>query len=235
MLDSVAKRRFQPLRVLIGILLMFAFALGTLAIMVRYAGGWGVPYFSFTTENGSRCTNTLTGYECQSMTLADVEFFGRVDLPDNTRVVSASYQSTHDYRLDALLDVPARSADAALYELNETFGKCGKQQPQPLAISGLEEELRHRQPDHRSGDRRAHQPALPDRNWSPRRRQARDLSGGPFPLTALAPGHPPRRGDGPGQARNRRRATTRSPPVGHIRCRAAPTRPAGQRAAVPST
>ncbi len=48
-------------------------------MVTRYAGGWGVPYFSFTSERGSRCTNDFAGYTCDPVTLADVEFFGDVE------------------------------------------------------------------------------------------------------------------------------------------------------------
>ena len=70
----------------------------TLAILTQYAGAWGVPYFTFRTDRGSMCKNDLTGYTCSPMTLADVEYFGDVDLPDNSSVVSGTYRSTHDYQ-----------------------------------------------------------------------------------------------------------------------------------------
>ena len=60
----------------------------TLAILTQYAGAWGVPYFTFRTDRGSMCKNDLTGYTCSPMTLADVEYFGDVDLPDNSSVIS---------------------------------------------------------------------------------------------------------------------------------------------------
>ena len=70
-----------------------------LLILARFAGGWGVPYFSTTTDRGSHCVNTFTGFECDSLTLADVGYFGDVELPPDTRVVSAHYKS--DARLPA--------------------------------------------------------------------------------------------------------------------------------------
>ena len=71
--------------------------------MTRYAGAWGVPYFTFTSERGSTCTNNFTGYTCEPLTLAEVEFYGDLDLPDDTRVISGNYNATHDYRLEASL------------------------------------------------------------------------------------------------------------------------------------
>ena len=45
---------------------MGLFATAALYVVTRYAGGWGVPYFSFTSERGSRCTNDFAGYTCDA-------------------------------------------------------------------------------------------------------------------------------------------------------------------------
>ena len=116
---------------------MAGFVLVVFVILARYAGAWGVPYFSFTTERGSTCKNTFTGYICTPITLAEVEFFGEFDLPDNTTVVQGSYRSTHDYVLEAVLEVPRASSGAALKSLNSNFGRCVKGQPSPLNTAGL--------------------------------------------------------------------------------------------------
>lgn len=116
--------------------MMAGFVLITFAILTRYAGPWGVPYFSFTSERGSTCTNNFTGYVCEPTTLAEVEFYADLDLPDDTRVVSGTYRSTHDYELDALLEVPASGAPAALKSLNEAFGPC-LNYPSPLNVRGV--------------------------------------------------------------------------------------------------
>ena len=111
-----------------------------LAILVQFAGRWGVPFFSFATERGSTCTNGVLGYTCEPLTLADTEYYGQVDLPQNTRVVSATYASTHDYRLDASLEVPAPSAAAALKGLQASFGACVKNHISPIdatTVKGL--------------------------------------------------------------------------------------------------
>ncbi|MGI3786687.1 MAG: hypothetical protein ACRYG2_38570, partial [Janthinobacterium lividum] len=60
-----------------------------LLVLARFAGAWGIPYFSTTTDRGSRCVNTFTGFECPSLTLGDVGYFGDVELPPDTRVVSS--------------------------------------------------------------------------------------------------------------------------------------------------
>jgi hypothetical protein len=133
----VARQRLKPLRVLGGVALMAGFVLIVLAILTHYAGAWGVPYFTFTSERGSTCTNNFTGYMCTPITLAEVEFYADIDLPDDTRVVSGTYQSTHDYHLEAVLEVPAASAAAALKTLNTAFGRCLPDQFSPLNTRGL--------------------------------------------------------------------------------------------------
>jgi hypothetical protein len=123
--------------VLLGIAAMLAFVAVVLLVLVRQAGEWGVPYFSFTSAHGSPCTNDLTGYTCDPLTLADVEFFGDVDLPDDTTVLAGSYRSTHDYELVAQLAVPAAAAGPALEELREAFGPCREGVRTPLTSTGL--------------------------------------------------------------------------------------------------
>ena len=104
----MAQGQNKAIRISIGILLMAGFVLILFGLITRYAGGWGVPYFSFTSDRGSPCTNKLTGYICDPLTLADVEFYGDVDLPADTKVISGRYRSTHDYKLEARLEVPRR-------------------------------------------------------------------------------------------------------------------------------
>ena len=116
---------------------MGLFVTMSLYVVTRYAGGWGVQYFSLTSERGSHCTNDFAGYTCEPVTLADVEFFGDVDLPEDSTIISGTYRSTHDYRLDAVLQVPAPHAGAALSGLHESFGKCQPGHPSPLNTAGL--------------------------------------------------------------------------------------------------
>jgi hypothetical protein len=130
-------RPHQPLRVLGGIILMLGSVAVTFAILTQYAGAWGVPYFSFMTDRGSKCTNDLTGYTCSPMTLADVEYFGDVDLPDDSSVVTGTYHSTHDYQMEAVLEVPGASAEQALADLNQAFGNCSSELPSPLSTDGI--------------------------------------------------------------------------------------------------
>jgi hypothetical protein len=135
----VGRRRQKAMRVLAGIAMMAGFVLIAFAILFRFAGPWGVPYFGFTSDRGSSCTNNFTGYVCTPTTLAEVEFYAELDLPDDTRVVEGTYRSTHDYQLDALLEVPAAGADAALKSLNEAFGPCLGSHPSPLNTRGVQQ------------------------------------------------------------------------------------------------
>src|SRR4029453_16842083 len=123
--------RHNPLRVLGGIVLMLGSVAVALAILTQYAGAWGVPYFTFRTDRGSTCKNDLTGYTCSPMTLADVEYFGDVDLPEDSAVAAGTYRSTHDYHLEAIIEVPPDSANRALTSLNQTFGNCISEVPSP--------------------------------------------------------------------------------------------------------
>ena len=120
-----------------GMALMLVFVGGVLFLLARQAGEWGVPYFSFTSANGSPCRNHLTGYTCEPLTLADVEFFGDLDLPDDTVVLAGSYRATHDYELTAQLRVPATSAAAARTQLREVFGRCRDAATSPLPAAKL--------------------------------------------------------------------------------------------------
>jgi hypothetical protein len=133
----VAKQRLRPLRILLGTLLMLGLVAGGLAILAQYAGAWGVPYFTFTSDRGSPCTNNFTGYICSPVSLDDVVFYGDVKLPADTKVISGSYRSTHDYMLQANMEVPQRSEAVALKALNTAYGKCIGQHPYPMPTAGL--------------------------------------------------------------------------------------------------
>jgi acyl CoA:acetate/3-ketoacid CoA transferase alpha subunit len=116
---------------------MLASVAVALAILAQYAGAWGVPYFTFRTDRGSTCKNDLAGYTCSPMTLADVEYFGDVDLPENSAVVTGTYRATHDYQMQAIIEVPLASADLALTSLNQAFGHCISELPSPLTAKGI--------------------------------------------------------------------------------------------------
>ncbi len=126
----------KAVRIVGGLLLMAAFVLICLYLITRYAGYWGVPMFSFRSDNDSVCTNDFTGYTCNEVSLADVEFYGEVDLPDDSTVVEGTYTATHDYTLDVTVEVPKASAAAALKALNGSFGPC-RDHVSPLDTRGL--------------------------------------------------------------------------------------------------
>lgn len=133
----MAQRRHRGWRILIGITVMIILAALPFFILSRYAGGWGVPYFSFSTDRGSLCTNDLTGYHCDHLTLADVRWWGDLDLPNDTRVVSSYYKSTHNFSLDAVLEVPKADAGTTFTLLRKTFGHCLADHPSSLDTRGL--------------------------------------------------------------------------------------------------
>lgn len=127
----------KAMRVSIGVLVMAGLVMILFGLVTRYAGSWGVPYFSFTSERGSPCTNKLTGYVCDPLTLADVQFYSDAELPADTRVISGTYTATHDYLLRARLEVPKASAKAALASLTEEFGGCVRGRPAPMETTQL--------------------------------------------------------------------------------------------------
>ncbi|SDS29403.1 hypothetical protein SAMN04488543_1453 [Friedmanniella luteola] len=130
-------RRRKAVRVLGGTALMLAFVAVVLALLVRQAGEWGVPYFSFTSAHGSPCRNDLTGITCEPLNLADVEFFADLDLPADTVVLAGSYRATHDYEMSAQLRVPKASAKKAYSTLRESFGPCREDVATPLSTRGV--------------------------------------------------------------------------------------------------
>jgi hypothetical protein len=134
---SVAEAVPKAIRIIVGLMLMAAFVLIIFGLMVRYAGGWGVPFFSYTSERGSKCTNTMTGYTCEPLTLADVEFYTDLDLPADTRVMSGRYAATHDYSLNASLRMTPRSQAAGFAALRREFGECQPNHPPPISTNGL--------------------------------------------------------------------------------------------------
>lgn len=116
---------------------MAAFVIIAFAIVAQYAGGWGVPYFRFTSDRGSPCRNNLTGYTCSPLTLTDLEFYADIDLPDDSKIISGSYVATHDYQLDAQVEVPPRSAKQSLAALKDAYGECRPNHPSTLDTTGL--------------------------------------------------------------------------------------------------
>ena len=124
-------------RIVVGLMLMAAFVLIIFGLVTRYAGSWGVPFFSYTSERGSTCTNTMTGYTCDPLTLADIEFYSDLDLPNDTRVMSGNYTATHDYTLNASLRMTPRSQAAGLKALQSELGGCRSDRPSPIGTSGL--------------------------------------------------------------------------------------------------
>ena len=133
----VARGQNKAIRIGVGIVLMTGFVLIAWGILTRYAGTWGVPYFSFTSDNGSPCVNKLTGFVCDPLTLADVQYYSDAELPAGTKVIAASYTATHDYLLHARLEVPPASAAESMAALTDEFGKCVRGHPVPMQTTEL--------------------------------------------------------------------------------------------------
>lgn len=106
-------------------------------ILSRYAGGWGVPYFTFVTDRGTTCTNDFTGYHCDHLTKADIEWWGDIRLPARTRLISSYYKSTNNFRLDALMEIPASKQKWMTAELQKSFGPCLADHPTRMDTTGL--------------------------------------------------------------------------------------------------
>lgn len=138
--STAAPRRLpKPVRVLIGVTIM-ALLVGTgLWLLARQAGAWGVPYFSFTTDNGSTCTNQWAGYVCEDLTTADLEGYGQFELPADTEVVSSTYTRTHDYSLSATLRTSADAGPAAVEQWVATFGQCAPGGVPPVEMADYEQ------------------------------------------------------------------------------------------------
>ena len=134
---SVAERQPKAIRVIAGLMLMASVMLVAISLVTRYAGAWGVPFFTFTSERGSPCKNNLTGYTCDPLNLADLEYYADLDLPDTTRVLEGVYTATHDYQLQAKLRVPKAQATKAAAALAEAFGGCRRNRPLPSDVVGL--------------------------------------------------------------------------------------------------
>ena len=56
--------------------------------------------------------------------------------PTTVRWSTGTYRSTHDYQMEAIIEVPLDSADQALTSLNQTFGNCISELPSPLNTEG---------------------------------------------------------------------------------------------------
>ena len=95
-----------------------------------------MPYFSFTSERGSTCTNNFTGYTCTPLTLAEVEYYGEFDLPDDTTVISGTLPLDPRLPAGGRARGAPRLGAAALKSLNEQLRPLCEGQPSPLDTAG---------------------------------------------------------------------------------------------------
>lgn len=131
------EKRHRAGRILIGIGIMIIVAATPFVVLSKFAGGWGVPYFTFVTDRGTTCTNDFTGYHCDNLTRADIIWWSDAQLPQGTRLIRSHYKSTNDFSLDALVQVPAAESKQTLAALGKTFGPCRPDHPTQLTTPGL--------------------------------------------------------------------------------------------------
>ena len=130
----------KPVRVLIGITLMMALVAGGLAYLGSKAGEWGVPYFTFTTEHDTTCTNTWIGHTCEDVTLADFEEWAKLDVPEGTTLLSATYTKRNaDFEVVAELRTDAKHAKSFGKALKEQYGGCQDAGFRPTELEGYEQ------------------------------------------------------------------------------------------------
>ena len=136
------KRIERALRILIGLVGMAVIVACLCGIILLFGGRWGLPYFSFTSDNGSPCVNTWGGYSCSSLTTDDFELYSQFELPPGTTIRSASYAATSNYSLDAVLVTDKAHAAQALKALTTKYGTCRTGQQVPSQLSGATKECR---------------------------------------------------------------------------------------------
>lgn len=139
--ERIQGRRRRRRRAAIGVGVMAGLLVAAIIVLWTNAGRWGVPMFGFTNEYGSQCRNDWLGYHCSELTFADVERHVGVQLPANTRVVSATWRQTHDYEFTGRLVFPQAMAREGWDRLSEEYGECRQNLPSPLdneqGLSGL--------------------------------------------------------------------------------------------------
>jgi hypothetical protein len=127
--DRRRKRRRSNADALVVMLTLLAVALTAVALN---AGRWGVPLFGFTNEHGSQCRNQWLGHRCTELTLAHVQHHVRAEFPTGTRLISGSWQQTHDFELTAKVVYPRAVAAEGWSRLTEEYGECRHRVPSPL-------------------------------------------------------------------------------------------------------
>lgn len=116
---------------------MIILAATPFVILSRYAGGWGVPYFTFVTDRGTTCTNDFTGYHCDNLTRADIQWWGDIHLPADVRLIRSHYKSTNEFTLDALMEIPVAKQKSMTASLAKSFGPCIADHPTRMDTTGL--------------------------------------------------------------------------------------------------
>ncbi len=134
------RRLPKPLRILIGIVVMGLFTAAALGFVLKRAGDWGIPYFSYTAPGGTICTNTIDGHNCPYVTKDDFQRWSNLDVPEGTMLLRASYASDLlSSTMSATLRTDADQAEDFLALLTETFGDCQPGGVEPAELDGFDE------------------------------------------------------------------------------------------------
>jgi len=129
----------KPVRVLLGTVCMVAVVAVGLGLLVSRAGEWGVPYFSFPTDNGTRCTNTWAGYECHDLTIADYDRWSDFPVPAGSTLVASSYSRTsNDFTVTAQLRTDSSHSEAVGKDLTTKYGACLPVGVRPVELVGYD-------------------------------------------------------------------------------------------------
>lgn len=133
------RRPHRVRAVLIGLGVMTLAVVVAAAVVWSRAGRWGVPYFSFTNEFGSQCTNGWAGHTCNPITLDQIADVAKVRFPVDTVIVNGEYRQTHDFFLNTRLEIPRNQAKKSLAAMNKAYGKCLPGHATTLPSDGLKQ------------------------------------------------------------------------------------------------
>lgn len=130
----IQERRSRRKRVTIGVVVIVALIAILIAVVLRTAGSWGVPGFSFTNEYGSRCKNNITGHVCSPMTEEHIQALVKTEIPEGAEMISSTYTQSGSWSMMARYRLPEEVAADAVPELKKTFGGCASSAPSTLKI-----------------------------------------------------------------------------------------------------
>ncbi|WP_133753701.1 hypothetical protein ACF3NT_03650 [Naumannella halotolerans] len=123
------EQRQRRRRNLITLAVIAALAVAAVLGALHLASRLGVPGFSYTNEYGSRCTNGFIGHDCDPITVAELNLHAETDFPEDVELLESSFENGQDWRVRALLRVPAAEVEQTTAMLDERFGECEELDP----------------------------------------------------------------------------------------------------------